>query len=312
MVIPNSTIIFNRLRTRQLALLIAIRSHHTLRKAAEQLGMSQPAATKMLQEMEDILSVKLFERGRRGLQATPYGEIMMQYAQGVFSDLDGVRDELIAIRSGNIGKIRVGAIMAPVPHLLSDTILHIHKNHPRLAINLQVDTSDVLVTALQEEKLDVVIGRIPDSWDSSRLSFEPIQEEALSIVCSPSNPAARARHINLKDLIQSPWVLQAHPSPMRQVIERALIEARLSLPLSIIETASMLLTSSLVRQSNLLAVMPTLVANHYVERSTLAIVPLTIRQRLPPFGIMTRKTKAMRPACQIFIQELKAQLQAVQ
>jgi len=304
--IPNQTVLFNRIRTRHLVLLLAIQEHHSLRKAAEHLGMSQPAATKMLQDMEDLIGLKLFERGRRGLQATTYGEVMTRYAQGVSADLAGVREELLAIHSGHIGKVRVGAIMAPVPQLLTQTLLDVKREHPRLAISIQVDTSDVLVTALKEERLDVVIGRIPDTWDGASLTFEPIQEEALSIVCSPGNAAALKPHVTLRDLVQLPWILQAHPSPMRKVIELSFIEARLALPLNIMETASMLLTSSLVRHSDLLAVMPTLVAQHYVERGTLAIVPLPIRKHLPPFGILTRKTRSPSPAIQIFIEEVKA------
>lgn len=310
MLIPNQTILFNRLRTRQLVLLLAIQSHHSLRKAAEHLGMSQPAATKMLRDMEDLIGLKLFERGRRGLQATAYGEVMTRYAQGVAADLTGVRDELLAIHSGHIGKIRVGAIMAPVPQLLTHTLLDVKRDHPRLAISIQVDTSDVLVTALKEDRLDVVIGRIPDTWDDASLIFEPIQEEALSIVCSPENKAALKRRITLAELVRFPWILQAHPSPMRKVIELSFVEARLALPLNIMETASMLLTSSLARHSDLLAVMPTLVAQHYVERGTLAIVPLPIRKHLPPFGILMRRTRSPSPAIQIFIESVKARAHA--
>jgi DNA-binding transcriptional LysR family regulator len=257
--------------------------------------------------MEDLIGLKLFERGRRGLQATAYGTVMTRYAQGVSADLAGVREELLAIHSGNIGKIRVGAIMAPVPQLLTSALLNVKQQHPRLAISIQVDTSDVLITALKEERLDVVIGRIPDAWDGASLVFEPIQEEALSIVCSPQNQAARKYHVTLRDLAGLPWILQAHPSPMRKVIELSFVEARLALPLNIMETSSMLLTSSLVRHSDMLAVMPTLVANHYVERGTLAIVPLPIRKHLPPFGILMRKTRSPSPAIQIFIEEVKAQ-----
>lgn len=266
--------------------------------------MSQPAATKMLQDMEGLIGLKLFERAPRGLQATPYGEVMTRYAQGVLADLAGVRDELQAIVAGQIGKIRVGAIMAPVPQLLTRVLLNVKREHPRLAVSIQVDTSDVLVTALREERLDVVIGRIPDAWDCASLTFNPILEEALSIVCSPRNRTALEPRVTLSDLAALPWILQAHPSPMRKVIELSFLEARLPLPLDTMETASMLLTSSLVRQSNMLAVMPTLVAEHYVERGTLAIVPLPISTRLPPFGILMRKTRLPSPAVQTIIEEV--------
>ena len=289
---------------RQLSLLLAIHQHRSLRKAADQIGLTQPAATKMLQEMEEIVGLKLFDRLSRGLRATTYGEVLTRYAQGVFSDLGGVRDELLAIQSGNIGKIRIGAIMAPTPQLLSNTLIQLKKKHPRLAPNIQIDTSDVLITALLQDRLDVAIGRVPDNWDSRELVFEPIAEEALSIVASPSNPEVRNRKVTLHGLMAYPWILQAHPSPMRKVIELLFMEAGLALPINILETSSMLLTSSLVRQSDMLAVMPTLVAQHYEERKTLGIVPLKIKRQIAPFGIITRKGRILSPATQVFIQEI--------
>lgn len=290
---------------RQLGLLLAIHQHQSLRKAADQIGMTQPAATKMLQDMEEIVGLKLFERESRGLRATPYGEVLIRYAQGVFSDLVGVRDELIAIQSGNIGKIRIGSIMAPTPQLLSDTLIQLKSKHPRLAPNIQIGTSDVLVDALLHDKIDIVIGRVPDNWDSRELLFESISEESLSIVASPSSPEVHNLHITLRGLAKYPWILQAHPSPMRKVIELAFLEAGAALPINILETSSMLLTSSLARQSNMLAVMPTLVAQHYEDRKILKIVPLKIPQKLAPFGIITRKGRVLSPATQIFIKEIK-------
>lgn len=304
MVIPNSAILFNRLRMRQLSLLLAIHQQRSLRKAADQIGLTQPAATKMLQEMEELVGLKLFVRLSRGLQATTYGEVLTRYAQGVFSDLGGVRDELLAIQSGNIGKIRIGAIMAPTPQLLTNTLIQLKIKHPRLAPNIQIDTSDVLITALLQDRLDVAIGRVPDNWDSRELVFEPVAEEALSIVASPSNPEVHNRKVTLHTLMAYPWVLQAHPSPMRKVIEMLFMEVGLVLPINILETSSMLLTSSLVRQSDMLAVMPTLVAQHYEERKTLGIVPLTIKRRLAPFGIITRRGRILSPATQVFIREV--------
>ncbi len=303
--IPNAAILFNRLRMRQLGLLLAIHEHHSLRKAAEQIGLTQPAATKMLREMEEAVGLRLFDRSSRGMAMTIYGEVLMRYAQGVYADLGGVRDELVAIKSGNIGKVRIGAIMAPAPQLLTDTLLRLKRQHPHLVPNVQIDTSDMLITALLQDRLDVAIGRVPDNWDSRELVFEPLGEEALSIVANPANPEVRNRKTTLQRLAKCAWVLQAHPSPMRKVIELVFMEAGIALPLNILETSSMLLTSSVLRQSDMLAVMPTLVARHYEERKTLSIVPWPIKRRLAPFGIITRKGRVHSPATQAFIQELK-------
>ena len=294
---------------RQLGLLLALDEHRSLRKAADQIGLTQPAATKMLHEMEAVTGLRLFDRYRRGVRPTVYGEVMIRYARVVYSDLGGVRDELMAIASGNIGKVRIGAIMAPAPQLLTDTLLELKRSHPRLAPSIQIDTSDVLLTALLQDRLDVAIGRVPDTWDSSEIVFDPIAEEALSIVASPDHPEARNRRLTLARLFQYPWILQAHPSPMRKVLELVFMESALAMPANILETSSMLLTSSLLRKSATLGVMPTDVAEHYVRLNTLAIVPLKIKRRIPPYGVITRKGRILSPATQVFIRELKAAME---
>jgi DNA-binding transcriptional LysR family regulator len=73
-------------RPRQLLLLARLDTHRHLGRAAEAMNISQPAATKLLQQLEDSLGEKLFERLARGMEPTPYGEILIRYARRVLSD----------------------------------------------------------------------------------------------------------------------------------------------------------------------------------------------------------------------------------
>lgn len=59
--------------------------------------MTQPAATKMLHEAEDLLGVELFERLPRGMRATPFGETLIYYSRMIFAELSGMREELVAL-----------------------------------------------------------------------------------------------------------------------------------------------------------------------------------------------------------------------
>ena len=69
--IPAANVIHSRLRLRQLRLMLALQEFGSLRRAADHIGMTQPAATKMLHEAEDLLGVELFERLPRGMRSTP-------------------------------------------------------------------------------------------------------------------------------------------------------------------------------------------------------------------------------------------------
>jgi DNA-binding transcriptional LysR family regulator len=306
MIAPGSTI-RKRLRLRHLQLMVALSETESLRRAADELAMTQPAATKALHELEDTIGVSLFVRHARGMEPTIFGEAVMRYARVVFEDLDELREELAGIEAGDIGKVRIGAVMAPSPELLTNTIVKLKEAHPRLQMVVTIDTSDVLVQSLQQDQLDVVIGRIPDSFPALDLSFETLAEEALSIVVRPDHPMARvATRPRLAALARYPWIIQPHPSPMRQVIDQTFRESRVAPPVSTVETSSILTTLSLLRDSDMLAVLPSSVAQYYVALGAIAAVSTPLRGRLAPYGLILRKNRRITPATQLVIDSIRA------
>src|SRR5690606_27417740 len=96
-----------RLRTRQLALLSLLDAERNLGRAAAALHISQPAASKLLQQAEDTFGMALFERHARGMTPTPHGEILIRYARRMLTDFGFVREEMVALSSGLRGTLRV-------------------------------------------------------------------------------------------------------------------------------------------------------------------------------------------------------------
>lgn len=299
--IPEASLIHSRLRLRQLRLMQALDELGSLRRAADEMGMTQPAATKMLHEAEDLLGVELFERLPRGMQATPFGETVIYYARMLFSELSSMREELLALESGNLGRVTVGAIPALASGLLTRTIALLKKSHPRLSMTIQVDTSDVLVQALQQDQLDVVLGRIPGNARTDDLLFHCLGEEVLCVVAGAQNPLAQAEKLTWEELQNMTWVLQQPPSPMRAVINQAFQNARVDIPSSIVETTSIMTLLSLLQQTDMIGVTPVSVVDEYPARHLLAVLPISIEPRLPPYGLITRRHRIQTSAMQAFI-----------
>ena len=111
-----------RLKTRQLMLLIAIGDEGNIHRAAEILNMSQPAASKLLKDLEDVLGISLFERLPRGMRATWYGETMIRHARIALSSLSQAGSELEALKTGRFGEVSVGAITGPALSLLPQAV----------------------------------------------------------------------------------------------------------------------------------------------------------------------------------------------
>ncbi|MFK3791405.1 LysR family transcriptional regulator [Pseudomonas piscis] len=303
--IPDAHLIHSRLRLRQLRLVLALQEFGSLRRAAEHIGMTQPAATKMLHEAETLLGVELFERLPRGMRATPFGETVIYYARMVFAELSGMREELVSLESGNLGRVTVGAIPALASGLLTRTIATLKQSHPRLSMSIQVDTSDVLVQALLQEQLDVVLGRIPAGARAEELSFDSLGEEALCVIAGARNPLARATQLDWAQLQEQTWVLQQHPSPMRSIVNQVFHNARVDIPSSIVETTSIMTLLSLVQQTDMIGVTPVSVVEDYPGRHLLAVLPIQFQARLPPFGLITRRQRIQSSAMQAFMDAVR-------
>jgi DNA-binding transcriptional LysR family regulator len=305
--IPEAALIHSRLRLRQLRLMLALEELGSLRRAADEIGMTQPAATKMLHEAEGLLGVELFERLPRGMRATPFGETVIYYARMVFAELSGMREELAALESGNLGRVTVGAIPALASGLLTRTIATLKKSHPRLSMSIQVDTSDVLVQALQQDQLDVVLGRIPTGARADDLLFDSLGEEELCVIAGAQNPVASAASLTWTELQGMTWVLQQHPSPMRAIVNQAFHNARVDIPSSIVETTSIMTLLSLLQQTDMIGVTPRSVIEDYPGRHLLAELPIVFEPRLPPFGLITRRHRIKSSAMQAFISAVKTE-----
>ena len=151
-----------RLKTRQLLLLIALDDERNIHRAADALCMTQPAASKQLKDLEDMLGVKLFERHPRGMEPTLYGETMIRHARMALTSLSAAHDDIVALKHGLSGQVEVGVIMTPAMGLLPRAISRIKLQAPRLRIGVHMESSKQLLDMLQRGKLDFMIGRIVD------------------------------------------------------------------------------------------------------------------------------------------------------
>jgi DNA-binding transcriptional LysR family regulator len=193
----NTPQLLNRLRMRQVALILAIDERQTLRAAAAELGLTQPAATKMLQELEDALGQPLFERVGRRLQRNAAGERVLEYFRSLRGNIEALNRELGELRQGSSGRLAVGSIMAASPGRLTQALLELKKQLPLLELEVAVDTSDRLLAQLREGVLEVVVGRMTNEAGSD-CRFCPIDDEQLAFIvrrsilcCRCSGPPCR-------------------------------------------------------------------------------------------------------------------------
>jgi len=297
--------LLNRLRMRQVALLLAVEEGGTLRAAAARLGMTQPAATKMLQELEGALGQPLFERAGRSLKRTAAGTLALAHFHGLRGSMQSLARELEALRLGSAGKLCVGSIMAASPTLLAGAVQRLKARVPLLAVEIVVDSSDRLVEQLRAGALDVVIGRVPGLAPHD-FRFEPIADEALAVVAARGHPLAARRSVSFAALLEHPWIVQSAGSPMRDVVEQEFRAHHAPLPQGLIETSSVLTTVHLLAGTSMVAVIPQSIAVVWRRHGLLDVLRYAFGHGLPSYGSIVRRDRPPSQAAQAFLELLHA------
>ena len=161
-----------RVRPRQLLLLAALDAQRNLGRAAQAMHIGQPAATKLLLQLEDALGERLFERQARGMQPTASGEVLIRYARRVLTDFGAVREEMGALRSGLSGALRLGSVPGAVPQLLAPALLDYRRRHPQVALSVVEGTSDVVLAQLARGDVDLALGRLTEGFSAEEFSID--------------------------------------------------------------------------------------------------------------------------------------------
>jgi DNA-binding transcriptional LysR family regulator len=297
--------ILRRLKSRQMLLLLALHEARSLRKAASMLNMTQPTATKLLQDLERNIGLPLFDRGRRGMQPTNYGEVMIRHARLVLADLERTRLELKALSSGATGRIKIGAVISAIPFLLARAVAKLKRQHPGLFVSIDVGTSDALVPALAKGELDVLLARPLVLADRPEFNYEELIGEPLHIVSRVDHPLGSSASVTLQDLAVWPWTLLPAGSPMRKVLQPVFAEIGPGQPRDVVETSSMMTMIALLQESDMLAVMPDDVTEFNVKHGLLRRIPIDLPPIMGAYGIVTRRDRPESPGTIAFLKCLK-------
>jgi DNA-binding transcriptional LysR family regulator len=300
-----------RLKTRQLLLLVAMEEEGNIHGAAQVLNMTQPAASKLLKDLEDMLEVKLFDRLPRGVRPTWYGETMIRHARMALASLSQAHDEIDALKAGRFGQVAIGSITAPAITLLPDAVARVKEEHPSLRIALQVETSDVLMERLAQGKLDLVIGRLFERHDKTGLRYQALVEEPVAAIVRPGHPLMDVPTLTLRDLVGAGWITPPTGSVLRHRFELMFQEEGLDSPSNLIETTALLFMTRMLGQSDLVGIVASDVALYYEEHGLCAILPIELPCKMDAFGMITRTDRLLAPAANVMLKALRTAAQDV-
>lgn len=299
-------VLISRLRLKQLRLLIALDEQGTLHKAAEQIAISQPGATKALNDMEQALGARLFERTSQGLQASELGGCAIRYARLILSDLEHMHEEMHAILQGQGGRLTVGCIMGALP-LLMRSLSRLRQAQPQLTVELIEDRSDRLLELLDQGRLDLAICRTSVSARPQAYDCLPLYQERVCVVAAPGHPLAAAHGpLPLSRLAEFPWVVFPANMPMRRVLEREFSDHGLAFPRFALETASTFATLMLLQDDpERVALMPEEVAQQAEAFAMLVRLPCAWQAPSEAYAVVSRHGSSLSSAAGLLLAQLR-------
>lgn len=295
----------SHLKTRQLVLLVELGRHGSILHAAQAANLTQPAASKLLSDLEHALGVKLFERLPRGVAPTWYGEVMIRRAGAALAELDAGHQEVMELLSGLSGRVSVGAVLTPSTTLLPAAITLLKARQPRVHVAVSVDTSKLLIQHLQNGDLDLVIGRVLDSESAAQLSFEPLTDEPHCLVVRAGHPLAGRDDLSLAELASQSWILPPGGSILRDRLTALFLSAGLGQPQQTVETLALPVITSLLSQSDMVSALPVELVKPYLATGLLEVLGFDLGLRMDVYGIVTRRGHQLSPGAELMLQCLR-------
>jgi len=292
---------------RHLQCFLAVAQFGNLRRAAQALAITQPAVTKTLNELEDLLAKPLFVRGRHGATLTPQGESFMRHASDSVNALGAAVDSVL--REPDAAPLRVGVLPTVAAAFLPGVLQVFAERWPHLSVRVSTDRNTPLIEQLRNRELDAVLGRLADSELMAGLSFEPLYAEPMVIALRPGHALAprgtRSTAPALAAIGTYALVLPPAGTLIRQVADGFLRRHGISAQAGLVETLDTALARALVLQADNLWFTPRGVVQSELEAGTLRRLSPDLTPE-EPVGLMLRTERGMSPTVQTFVGAVRA------
>lgn len=300
-----------RLKPVQLRLLAELDNTGALGVAAARIGVAQPAASRLLAEMEDLLGLALHERQGRGLQLTPSGRALARRAARIEIELADAARDLAEAATGRAGVVRVGSVTGPALSLVMPTLIALQRSLPDFRVEVTVATSVTLCDLLREGRLDFALARL--SPGETQLEARMIAVEPVSLVVRRGHPILVRPQISVDDLMRYDWVMGDDETLLTQTVIARLSELGMPLPQRRVLTSSFLFTLALLNQTDAIAPLATPVVDSFAGNPSVPFVslPVDLGLAVPPFSLVTRAGAQMTPSAQRLIDSILAAVSGV-
>lgn len=293
------TVWLKRIRYRHLEVLLAISRHGSLTAAAVALGISQPAVSQWLSDMEAAVGGPLFLRGQR-LRPTPLAAPLLAHALRLLNDAQRVVEEISAIHAGAQGLVRVGAMQVAAASLVPHVLLQFRKTCPNIQLTLIEDVAAGLWARLERNEIDLLVTRLDARALASGLPRHRLFEDRHRVVCGRKHPLVQRKRLRWQDVVDYPWLMPTPGTPLRNAVEMTFVSAGVARPQELLASVSPTSHPVFLNATQALGIMSSAAALHLERQGLIQTLPLALTHEIGDVGLVWRDA-APAPGLQALI-----------
>jgi LysR family transcriptional regulator, regulator for genes of the gallate degradation pathway len=293
------------LNGRRLAVVASLAQKRNMPAVAREFGITQPAISSALKDLESGLGVALFTRTARGLSPTPAGEIVAFYFKRVLSELRHIGPDIAASEGSLQGSVTVGALPLGRTQILPLAIASLLARHPQLHVSTVESPYDALAASLRSGDIDFILGALRNNAGEVKdLQQQALFEDRISVIARAGHPLARAERIDFRMLREARWTLSRQGSPSRELLERFFSNARQAPPLPAVETGDLAVLRGLLRESEMLTAISAHQLRYEIRDGSLVVLDFPLEETRREIGLTQRLGAFPSPGARALMEEI--------
>jgi LysR family transcriptional regulator, regulator of abg operon len=265
----------------QLREFLAVAERGSIRGAAKLLGVSSPALTKSLRQLETELHVRLVVRTTRGAVLSEYGEAFLKRARVIVAESAKATEEMAQMLGRHQGDVTVGVSPTPAIAMLPRALIEFRSDFPAVRVNLVGGLYHAHIPSLRARTMDMAISPIPQAGLETGFQSEVLFRSDLVIVARHGHPLQYATALH--ELVDAEWIVTAPGSRSTEALVEAFLAHGLAPPLAMIQCDSFSVLQTLVLQSDMVCALPRKFVETEPFRSCVCALPLV--DALPSYTV---------------------------
>lgn len=296
-----------RIKLRHLKSFCEIVRLGSFKQAADALALTQPAISRTMAELEDMVGASLLRRNRGGVALTAEGEVFLHFAQMGLNAIAQGMARLDRMKTGEAAGLRIGALPSVAAALLPGAVRAFAELAPGAPVMVQDGPHEFLVDRLRRGDLDVVVGRLGPPETMGGVSFTQLYLEHVALVVRPGHPLAGSS--DLARIAVFPVVYPPTSAAIRPLVDRLMIANGMADPPRAIESVSGAFGRSLAMQSDAVWIISSGVVAQDLASGRLVRLPVDTTLTAGPVGVMVRADEERPPSVQLFVRAISAALE---